>query len=96
MSDNQENNVENVLPFEELMKTHFILSMDKLMSVEGLEIPPEWFAMAQMVSLEGQTSAEKSRLLLECIIAIADASFKELEKIYQVEIEQEQEEGVNE
>lgn len=92
---NEQNNEYIETPhYEELLKAHFLLSMEKLMMVGAAEIPAEWIALAETISLEGSSSVEKSKRLFECIVTIANAAFNTLTDLQNNG--QETEEEVNE
>lgn len=92
---NEQNNeyIETPL-YEELLKAHFLLSMEKLMMVGAAEIPADWIALAEAISLEGNSSVEKSKRLFECIVTIANAAFNTLSDLQNND--QASEEEVNE
>lgn len=92
---NEQNNEYIETPhYEELLKAHFLLSMEKLMMVGAAEIPAEWIALAETISLEGSSSVEKSKRLFECIVTIANAAFNTLSDLQNND--QASEEEVNE
>lgn len=83
-TENVEQTNEQLIPYPEMLKTHFLLAMEKLVIIEAAEIPVEWLAYAEALTLEGLTDKEKSETMFQCIVAIANAAFNSLTDLGEV------------
>lgn len=72
-----------------LMLAHFLMSYEKLIHIEELEIPVEWVALAEefnaILSQKTPESEELVGEIFNAIITIADASFNEYQNLLKEE-----------